>query len=186
LVTKMAEEAIAEKARSVAKEVKRYLADHPEFRKNPPFPKEGYDNYPQFKDLIIQKVGKTGYTCLVARPTESEPIRRLWVHPLQQLIGVGIDEAMEKSLGAEYQRWYDITLDAYRTKQGQEAAGYYKWYDKREKYMAMVPVEGTDFFIASTTYRDDCFSRNSCTHRPHCRYLWLPVIRKTEIFVRCG
>jgi len=29
------------------------------------------------------------------------------------------------------------------------------WYDKREKYMAMVPVEKTNFFVSSTTYLDE-------------------------------
>jgi HAMP domain-containing protein len=29
------------------------------------------------------------------------------------------------------------------------------WFDKREKYMVMVPVEKSNYFIASTTYIDE-------------------------------
>ncbi|MBN1255095.1 MAG: zinc-ribbon domain-containing protein [Deltaproteobacteria bacterium] len=154
VVTKMAEQAIAEKGRTVANEIERYIVSHPELAKNPPFPKEDYKNYPEFQSIAIQKVGQTGYTCLVAKHTESEPISKLWAHPIENLIGVDIDAAMKKTLGEDFQRWYDITVNAFKGK-GQEAAGYYMWYDKREKYMVMVPVEGTDFFIASTTYLDE-------------------------------
>jgi HAMP domain-containing protein/DNA-directed RNA polymerase subunit RPC12/RpoP len=154
IVTKMAEQVIAEKGRSVAKEIERYMLTHPELKKNPPFAKEDYNNYSGFSSIAIQKVGTTGYTCLVAKHTESEPISKLWAHPIEKLIGVDIDAAMKKTLGENFQRWYDITVKAFKGK-GQEAAGYYMWYDKREKYMVMVPVEGTDFFIASTTYLDE-------------------------------
>jgi HAMP domain-containing protein/DNA-directed RNA polymerase subunit RPC12/RpoP len=154
IVATMAEQAIAEKGRSVAKEIERYMLTHPELKKNPPFPKEDYKNYSEFSSIAIQKVGTTGYTCLVAKHTESEPLSKLWAHPIEKLIGVDIDAAMKKTLGEDFQRWYDVTVKAFKGK-GQEAAGYYMWYDKREKYMVMVPVEGTDFFIASTTYLDE-------------------------------
>jgi len=154
VVTKMAEQAIAEKGRFVAKEMELYLVSHPELKKNPPFPKEDYLNYPEFKTIAIQKVGQTGYTALVAKKTESEPISKLWAHPAEQLIGVDVDAAVKKVLGEKFQRWYDITVKAFKGK-GQEAAGYYMWADKREKYMVMVPVEGTDFFIVSSTYLDE-------------------------------
>jgi predicted Zn finger-like uncharacterized protein len=154
IVKKMAEQAIAEKGRSAANEVERFFEYHPELKKNPPFPKEDYNKYPEFQKVAIQKVGQTGYTCLVAKHTESEPLSKLWAHPIEKLIGVDIDAAMKKTLGEDFQRWYDITIKAFKGK-GQEGAGYYMWYDKREKYMVMVPVEGTDFFIASTTYLDE-------------------------------
>jgi predicted Zn finger-like uncharacterized protein len=157
IVTTLAEQAIAEKGRSVAQEIERYMLTHPELKKNPPFPKEDYQNYSEFSSIAIQKVGTTGYTCLVAKHTEREPLSKLWAHPIEKLIGVDIDAAMKKTLGDDFQRWYDITIKAFKSNggKGQEAAGYYMWYDKREKYMVMVPVEGTDFFIASTTYLDE-------------------------------
>jgi HAMP domain-containing protein len=146
LVTKMAEEAIAEKGRSVAKEVERYLLNHPDLKK------EFFMYDPALKSIGIQKVGQTGYTCLVSKLLETEP-SCLWLHPVEKLIGKDIIQAMHKTLGDEYERWYKIQDIAFKT--GKETGGYYMWHDKREKYMVMVPVEGTDFFIPSTTYIDE-------------------------------
>jgi HAMP domain-containing protein len=146
LVTKMAEEAIAEKGRSVAKEVERYLVSHPNLKK------EVFMDDPTLKSIGIQKVGQTGYTCLVSKVLETEP-SCLWLHPNEKLIGKDIVQAMNKTLGDEYGRWYKIQDVAFKT--GKETVGYYMWHDKREKYMVMVPVEGTSFFIPSTTYIDE-------------------------------
>ncbi|HMK74628.1 MAG TPA: HAMP domain-containing protein [Thermodesulfobacteriota bacterium] len=146
LVTKMAEEAIAEKGRSVAKEVERYLLNHPDLKK------EDYMQDPALKSIGIQKVGQTGYTCLVSKVLETEP-SCLWLHPKQELIGKDIVLVMRKTLGDGYDRWFKIQDIAFRT--GRESDGYYMWFDQREKYMVMVPVAGTNFFVASTTYIDE-------------------------------
>ena len=146
LVTKMAEEAIAEKGRSVAREVERYLLNHPGLKK------EFFMDDPVLKNIGIQKVGQTGYTCLVSKVLETEP-SCLWLHPNEKLIGKDIVQAMHKTLGDEYDRWYKIQDVAFKT--GKETAGYYMWHDKREKYMVMVPIQGTDYFIPSTTYIDE-------------------------------
>jgi HAMP domain-containing protein len=146
LVTKMAEEAIAEKGRSVAKQVERYLLNHPDLKK------EDYMQDPVLKGIGIQKVGQTGYTCLVSKVLETEP-SCLWLHPKEELIGKDIVLAMRKTLGDGYDRWFKIQDVAFRTGKGSD--GYYMWFDKREKYMVMVPVVGTNFFIASTTYIDE-------------------------------
>lgn len=97
LVTKMAEEAIAEKGRSVAKEVERYLLNHPDLKK------EDYMHDPVLKGVGIQKVGQTGYTCLVSKVLETEP-SCLWLHPKEELIGKDIVLAMRKTLGDGYDR----------------------------------------------------------------------------------
>jgi HAMP domain-containing protein len=146
LVTKMAEEAIAEKGRSVAKEVGRYLADHSDLKK------ENFMQDPVLKSIGMQKVGETGYTLIVSMPAGAEP-SALWLHPKEELIGKDIVAGMRKTLGDGYDRWFKIQDVAFRT--GKESDGYYMWFDKREKYMVMVPVVGTNFFIASTTYIDE-------------------------------
>ena len=146
LVTKMAEEVIAEKGRSVAKEVERYLLSHPDLKK------EDYIQDPVLKSIGIQKVGQTGYTCLVSKVLETEP-SCLWLHPKEELVGKDIVKAMRKTLGDGYDRWFRIQDIAFNT--GKESGGYYMWFDKREKYMVMVPVVGTNFFIPSTTYIDE-------------------------------
>jgi predicted Zn finger-like uncharacterized protein len=146
VVTKMAEQAIAEKGRAVAREVKLHLETHPDLKK------EDFMNDPKLKSIGIQKVGQTGYTALVSTLTETEP-SALWIHPKQELIGKDIVALMKKALGDKYERWYKVQEIAFKT--GAESSGYYMWVDEREKYMVMAPVEGTDFFIPSTTYLDE-------------------------------
>lgn len=146
MVVKMAETIIAEKARAVAQQVKLYLDTHPDLKK------EDFNKDPKFKEVAIQKVGETGYTCVVAIKKETEP-SCLWAHPTDKLIGVDIVKAMEKALGKEYERWFKIQDIAFKT--GKESGGYYLWQDNREKFMVMTPVQGTDFFVSSTTYMDE-------------------------------
>jgi HAMP domain-containing protein len=146
VVTKMAEESIAEISRSAAKEVERYLRSHPDLKR------EFFMDDPELKSIGMRKVGKTGYAVLVSAPSQTEP-SALWLHPKQELIGKDIVAVMEKTLGDGYKRWFDIQDKAFKT--GKESSGYYLWFDKREKYLVMVPVEGTPFFVSGTTYIDE-------------------------------
>ncbi|MGD8386354.1 MAG: HAMP domain-containing protein [Desulfobacteraceae bacterium] len=146
IVTELAESAIEEKAHDVAAEVKRFLDRHPELKK------EDFNQNPELREIGIRKVGETGYTALVSKPTEGEP-SAVWLHPSQKIIGVDVVKIMKKTLGKDYQRWFNIQEKAYRT--GKEVSGYYMWVDKREKYMTMMPLEGTPFFATSTTYLDE-------------------------------
>jgi nitrogen fixation/metabolism regulation signal transduction histidine kinase len=107
---------------------------------------------PVFKSIGMQKVGQTGYTVVVSTRTETEP-SALWLHPKEELIGKDIVAIMQKTVGNEYGRWFKIQDIAIN--RGKESGGYYKWIDKREKYMVMVPIEGTPFFASSTTYIDE-------------------------------
>lgn len=146
LVTRMAEHAIAEKGRFAATEVERYLLSHPDLLK------EDFMQDPVLKGIGIQKVGSTGYTYLISMRTPTE-VSALWLHPDEKLIGKDVITVMRTALGDGYERWNRIQGVAFT--QGTEAAGYYTGRDKREQYMVMVPVEGTAFFVASTTYLDE-------------------------------
>jgi HAMP domain-containing protein len=142
LVTKMAEEAVAEKARAVAREVGIYLKDHPNLHK------EDFQNDPEFMKIAIQSVGNTGYTIVVSRPTENEP-SMIWAHPNKELIGVDMLMASDESLGVEFERWKKVTAKDF------ELGKYYLGVDNRERYEFSVPVEGTIFNAVSTTYLDE-------------------------------
>ena len=146
LVTKMAENAIAEKGRFVAKEVERYLLSYPDL------PKEDFMQDPVLKSIGVQKVGKTGYTYLISMRTPTE-VSALWLHPDEKLIGKDVVTVMRNALGDEYKRWNMIQGVAFT--QGKEAAGYYTWHDRGQMYMVMVPVEGTGFFVTSTALLDE-------------------------------
>jgi nitrogen fixation/metabolism regulation signal transduction histidine kinase len=142
VVTKMAEQAVAEKARAVAREVGIYLKDHPNLHK------EDFQNDPEFMKIAIQSVGNTGYTILVSRATENEP-SMMWAHPNKELIGVDILKASNEALGVELERWRKVTAKDF------EFGKYYLGVDNRERYEFSVPIEGTIFNAVSTTYLDE-------------------------------
>ena len=142
MVTKMAEDIIRDKGRAVTREVKLYLETHPDLKK------EDFNTTPEFVNIAMQKVGETGYTCMVERETPNNP-EYMWVHPKKEIIGVDITAAMKKALGDKWARW-----DQVRSKE-HETAGYYLWIDNREKYCTGHPVEGTPFNVVSSTYIDE-------------------------------
>jgi HAMP domain-containing protein len=142
VVTDIAESIILEKGRDVAKEVKVYLDAHPELKK------EEFNTHPEFRSIAMQKVGKTGYTCLVERETKIQP-EYMWVHPKTEIIGIDILAGMKKALGDKFKRWDDLRAKDHETK------GYYLWLDGKEKYCAGIPIEGTPFNIVSSTYIDE-------------------------------
>lgn len=150
MVTDLAEKTILEKARSVAREFKLAL------KLNPGLKPRQFDSNKFMHEVAIQKVGKTGYTCLYATPDHVTHVSPLWIHPNKKLIGRDTPSLMKKPLGSRYRDWFSIYKGAYY---GEEAAGYYLWADAdnvlREKYMACVPVKNTPYIIAATTYLDD-------------------------------
>ncbi len=80
----------------------------------------------------------------------------LWVHPNEKLIGIDFPKAMRKAFGKGYNRWQRVYKEAY---EGKESRGYYFRKDAdgrlREKFMVCMPVEGSPYVIASTTYLDE-------------------------------
>ena len=142
MVTQLAEEIILDRGIAVAREVKLYLDTHPGLKK------QDFNKTPEFVDIVMQKVGKTGYTLLVERQTSDHP-EYMWVHPVKKLIGIDITAAMKHKLGKNYDRWNSIRAESHITK------GYYRWFDNKEKYCANVPIKGTPFNIVSSTYIDE-------------------------------
>ena len=142
MVTQMAEDIILDKGVAVAREAKLYLDTHPDLKK------EDFNKTPEFVEIVMQKVGKTGYTLIVERETDSQP-EYMWVHPNKELIGIDITDAMKSRLGDNYERWNEVRSKPHLTK------GYYLWFDNKEKYCAGIPIEGTPFNIVSSTYIDE-------------------------------
>ena len=144
VVTEMAEEAVAEKARAVAREVEIYLKAHPDLQK------EDFYKDPEFMKIAVQSVGDTGYTQLISRPTEDEP-SMIWAHSNKELIGVdmlmGTDTG--ETLGGGVERWKKLSAKEF------EFGKYFLGVDNREAYEFSVPIEGTIFNAVSTTYLDE-------------------------------
>jgi len=148
VVTRMAENAIAENARSVANQCSLYLAAHPDLKK------ESYNYDEDFKRVAVQKVGLTGYTALYELP-DSNGVWRTWAHANPKIIGIDMSK-LKKPLGKSFPGFWKVFSGV---KGGKESEGYYNWQDAdgrfRDKFMVCTPVKGTRYIIASTTYLDE-------------------------------
>jgi HAMP domain-containing protein len=148
-VNKMAEELITLKAQTVARQAAIYFDAHPGLTK------EQLNIHPEFRDIAVQKVGKTGYTAIYSIP-DVNGVSSLWAHPNEKLIGVDLKEVMEKALGKGFDRFWKVYAGAFK---GNISEGYYPWQDPdgkiREKFMVCVPVEKTPYVAPATTYLDE-------------------------------
>ena len=136
----LGEAAIKQKAIDVSKQVKIYLEGHPdltadEIRKDP-----------NLGQIAVQPVGQTGYTALYEKETG---IMRF--HPNPSLIDYDMHGLSEK-----LPSFWMVFQPSLR---GSIFSGYYDWEDAdgkiRPKFMYMVPVEGTIYMVAATTYIDE-------------------------------
>ncbi len=148
IVTKMAEDKMADIARAVATQCKLYLLGHPGLRK------EKFIRDSNFKRLAVQKVGMTGYTALYELPGP-DGIWRTWSHVNPKIIGINMIK-LKKPLGRNFDGFWRVYTGV---KGGKESKGYYTWQDKdgrfRDKFMVCTLIEGTSYVVAATTYLDE-------------------------------
>jgi len=151
MIKSLAEKDIADKARSVASEVKLYLSSHAYLTK------EYFSNDLRFVNIAKQQVGITGYTAVYELPDEDGKWVT-WVHENEGIIGIDM-KTLAKPLGRNFPGFWKIFTGV---EKGKESMGYYTWLEKdgktlKKKYMACVPVEGTNYVVAATTYLDEFF-----------------------------
>ncbi len=134
------EASIQQKALDVAEQVRIYLTAHPV---------QDPQNLTKDRELVkiaVQTVGDTGYTSLYEKETG---IMR--IHPNVEIINFDLHNW--KVILPTFWKVYEQSLD------GSIASGYYDWLDAdgqiRAKFMYMVPVEGTPYMTAATTYIDE-------------------------------
>ena len=146
VVEQLGQQIIAEKARSVAEQVRLYLLSHPGLRRQD-FPADQ-----EFQKIAVQKVGLTGYTALQSVPDENG-IWRNWAHVNPKIMGID----MSTLKGPMGQKAFDSFWKVFSAgKDGKESRGYYTWQEKdgsfSQKYMVCAPVKGTPYYVAATTY----------------------------------
>ena len=128
-LNKLGEQVIREKAEAVAKEIEIYYKS---FKKAPSI--EQLRNDPVMKEICIQKVGETGYTAV-----HSTSAITYW-HAQPNMIGMDLHGLATKL--PEFWKILEVGLT------GKAVAGYYNWKEPngsiRKKYMANVPVKGTN------------------------------------------
>jgi HAMP domain-containing protein len=148
MVTHMSEDVIIKRARTVAIQAQLYLTTHPELKKNLFM----YDS--GFRAVALQKVGLADYTALYEKP-EKDGIWRTWVHVNPDIVGIDMS-TLKESLGEHFKGFWDIYTGIQYKDVSQ---GDYMWRDRdgtvRQKFMACVPVAGTPYFIAATTYTEE-------------------------------
>jgi serine phosphatase RsbU (regulator of sigma subunit) len=136
----MGEMQIKEKALDVAEMVRIYLDAHPGLSG------EDLGNDLELLRIAVQPVGKTGYTCVYEKGTA---IMRL--HPNSQFVNYDM-----RNLKDTLPSWWKIYQPSLS---GTVSGGYYDWIEAdgsiRQKFMYMVPVEGTPYMVAATTYIDE-------------------------------
>lgn len=149
IVERLSKELVNDTATMVADQCKLYLDANPNLTKE-----ELYTDV-KFRNLALKTVGETGYTCIYSVP-DSLGKSSLWVHPNEGIVGLDLPPAMKKTMGQKYQAWFKIYKGAYH---GKASMGYYRWQEKdgsiRDKYMTCVPVKGTPYVVAATTYVDE-------------------------------
>ena len=154
VVNEMAEDKVADIARSVARQCKLYLLLHPNLNK------EDFYNDIGFKGLAIQRVGMTGYTALYELPGK-DGIWRTWSHVNPKIIGINMKK-LEKPLGKNFAGFWRVYTGV---KNQKESKGYYTWQDKdgsfKNKFMVCTPIDGTPYIIAATTYLDEFTQKQS-------------------------
>ena len=127
-------------ARDVARECGDFIKSHP----NMTIGDLQGDDALQY--LAVQPVGETGYTALYEQQTG---IMRF--HPNPKLIDYPMSGLKEKL--PSFWKIFAPSLD------GSIVGGYYDWEEFdgsiRKKFMYMVPVKGTHYMVAATTYIDE-------------------------------
>jgi predicted Zn finger-like uncharacterized protein len=147
-VTQLGEAIIAEKARSVADQVRLYLMSRPNMAR------QDFGADQEFQKIAVQKVGLTGYTALHAVPNE-KGIWYNWGHTNPKIVGLDMS-TLKGPMGQNFDGFWKVFSNG---KDGKESKGYYTWQEKdgsfREKYMVCAPVKGTPYYVAATTYLDE-------------------------------
>ena len=136
----LGKEMIKQKALDVARQVAIYLAGHQAIING----KISQDS--ALAEIAVQPVGKTGYTCMYEKETA---VMRF--HDNSELVDFDMHNWREK-----LPSWWKIFEPSLN---GSIVGGYYDWEDAdgsiRRKFMYMVPVEGTQYMVAATTYIDE-------------------------------
>jgi GAF domain-containing protein/HAMP domain-containing protein len=136
-------QAIRAQAEVVARELSMYFQYHPELD---PRDYPAIETNPDLMAIAVQPVGSTGYTAVHDR----RGINHFHVNP--SLVGTDLSTLSERLP----QFWNLIAISM----RGVAVEGYYDWLEPdgvtiRQKYMAIVPVPGTDLMVAATTYIDE-------------------------------
>ncbi|MBN2147192.1 MAG: GAF domain-containing protein, partial [Anaerolineales bacterium] len=135
-------QSILQVANAVAGQMRLYLYLHPELDLTD---MDAVQRDLGLADIAVQSVGVTGYTAVF----DSQGITRFHAQPEN----IGLDMSTLAEELPDFWGIFEAALD------GSPSEGYYEWIDSdgsvRQKFMVIVPVEGTELRVAATTYIDE-------------------------------
>jgi len=143
-VNALGEAIIRQQAVDVAKQLEIYLKSA---HKNTSPEKLFSTNDPELMEIVTQKVGKTGYITIF------DTSNTMRYHPNEKMVNVKT-VTMYDRLGTDFVKINEKALA------GQDNGGYYKWPDPKTnvlkpKYMYLVRVQGTPYFVSASTWIDE-------------------------------
>jgi HAMP domain-containing protein len=139
-LNRLGERLVVQKTEDVARQIEIYLKTHPARSTT------ALVNDLEFRAIVLQKFGETGYTSLANNAGV------MLIHPSPAAVGKDVHQSQAKDTTR-------ITDDA--VAKG-AASGYYKWKEANgkisNKFMALKVIPGRDFHVGAMTYMDE-FSR---------------------------
>jgi signal transduction histidine kinase/ABC-type branched-subunit amino acid transport system substrate-binding protein len=143
----LGKERIKQKATDVARQCAIFLREHPELSV------QQLQTHEEFWRIAAQPIGRTGYTALYGPAPEP----KMLLHPNPELANVDLRTTGRPERFPDWWRLYQYSL----SDGGQEGDGFYNWADAdsvvRQKYQYFLPVEGTHYILAATTYLEEFF-----------------------------
>ena len=140
-MNKLGEESITQKAQDVAKQIEVYL------NSRPPMSLDAMRSDLQLRQIVVQPVGKTGYTTLL---DSSNFLIVIHKYPEQEKNLISLKDSLPTF-------WSVLQLSA----GGKASSGYYDWQEVdgsiRQKYASIEPINypGYDLTLWATTYIDE-------------------------------
>jgi signal transduction histidine kinase len=140
-LNKLGEETMTQKAHDVAKQVEMYLNNHPGMTAN------DMRTDQELRNIVVQPVGKTGYTTLIDSNSRVIIIHKYWERETNIL-------SMKEYLPS-FWRLLDFSTG------GTDTAGYYDWQEvdgtMRQKFASISPVSygGQHLTLWATTYIEE-------------------------------
>ncbi len=143
----LGKERIRQKATDVARQCAIFIRHHPDWDL------EALQANEEFRRIAVQSIGRTGYTALYG----PAPFPAMRLHPNPELVNMDLRATDRPTRFPDWWRQYQHSL----SEDGQEGGGFYNWADAdgiaRQKYQYFLPVEGTRYILAATTYLEEFF-----------------------------
>ncbi len=148
---KMAAFLVTERARAAAGRCQVHLITHPELNTT------NFHTDPVLRRLVLEKVGRKGFTFMYSVSKEGVP-PKIWLSPSLDKYGSDLDEILAPFPPDQVDHVKRILQDVYNGVNKEHGGGAVisgENKTRRELYLALSPVEGTRFGVFAFAYLDE-------------------------------